>query len=39
MLEEKVKQDFDRIVPFLDEKTTRLYVANVALRMEEAARH
>jgi hypothetical protein len=31
MEEEEIKQDFDRIAPFLDEKTTRLYVANQAL--------
>jgi hypothetical protein len=31
MVERKVKQDFDRIAPFLDEKTSRLYVANQAL--------
>ena len=31
MIDEKIKQDFDRIAPFLDEKTTRLYVANQAL--------
>jgi len=31
MVEEKIKQDFDRIAPFLDEKTSRLYVANQAL--------
>jgi hypothetical protein len=31
MVEDKIKQDFDRIAPFLDEKTTRLYVSNLAL--------
>jgi hypothetical protein len=31
MADKKIKQDFDRIAPFLDEKTTRLYVANQAL--------
>jgi len=31
MVEDKIKQDFERIAPFLDEKTTRLYVANLAL--------
>jgi hypothetical protein len=31
MVEDKIKQDFDRISPFLDENTTRLYVANLAL--------
>jgi len=31
MVEHKIKQDFDRIAPFLDEKTSRLYVANLAL--------
>jgi hypothetical protein len=31
MVAEKIKQDFERIAPFLDEKTTRLYVANLAL--------
>ena len=30
---EKIKEDFDRISPFLDEKTTRLYVANQALSL------
>jgi len=27
----KIKEDFDRIAPFLDEKTTRVYIANQAL--------
>ena len=31
MLAEKIKEDFKRISPFLDEKTTRLYVSNQAL--------
>ena len=31
MVEEKIKQDFDRMAPFLDEKTRRLYAANQAL--------
>ena len=31
MSEEKIKEDFARISPFLDEKTTRLYLSNVAL--------
>jgi hypothetical protein len=31
MKAEKIKQDFSRISPFLDEKSTRLYVANLAL--------
>jgi len=31
MTAEKIKEDFARISPFLDEKTTRLYVANMAL--------
>ena len=31
MVDEKIKQDFARIAPFLDEKTTRLYAANQAL--------
>jgi len=31
MTEEKIKQDFARIASFLDEKTTRLYVSNLAL--------
>jgi hypothetical protein len=30
---EKIKQDFSRISPFLDEKTTRLYVSNLALSL------
>ena len=30
---EKIKQDFERISPFLDEKTTRLYVSNLALSL------
>jgi len=33
MTEEKIKQDFTRILPFLDEKTTRLFVANMALSL------
>ena len=31
MVEEKIKQEYDRIARFLDEKTSRLYVANQAL--------
>jgi biotin operon repressor len=31
MVDKKIQQDFNRIFPFLDEKTTRLYVANQAL--------
>jgi hypothetical protein len=31
MSEEKIQQDFARISPFLDERTTRLYLANLAL--------
>lgn len=30
---EKIKHDFARIAPYLDEKTTRLYVANMALSL------
>jgi hypothetical protein len=30
---EKITQDFARISPFLDEKTTRLYIANLALSL------
>jgi len=33
MSEEKIQQDFARIKPFLDEKTIRLYVANLALSL------
>ena len=33
MDEEKIKQDFARISPFLDERTTRLYVANQVLSL------
>jgi len=33
MSEEKIQQDFDRISPFLDERTTRLYMANLALSL------
>jgi hypothetical protein len=29
----KIKEDFTRISPFLDEKTTRLYVSNLALSL------
>jgi hypothetical protein len=29
----KIRQDFDRISPFLDEKSKRLYIANVALSL------
>jgi biotin operon repressor len=29
----KIKQDFDRISPFLDEKSKRLYMANLALSL------
>ena len=38
MTEEKIKQDFARIAPFLDEKTTRLYVSNVALSIGRGGR-
>jgi len=31
MTEEKIKQDFSLLLPFLDERTTRLYVATLAL--------
>ena len=33
MTAEQIKEDFARISPFLDEKTTRLYVSNIALRL------
>jgi len=33
MDEEKIKQDFARISPFLDERNTRLYVANQSLSL------
>jgi hypothetical protein len=33
MDEEKIRQDFARISPFLDEKVTRLYIANQALSL------
>jgi biotin operon repressor len=33
MTAEKIKEDFARISPFLDEKTTRLYVSNLALSL------
>lgn len=35
---EKIKQDFARISSFLDEKTTRLYVANLALSLGRGGR-
>ena len=33
MSEEKIQQDFARISPFLDERTKRLYIANLALSL------
>ena len=38
MTAEKIKEDFARISPFLDEKTTRLYVSNMALRLGRGGR-
>ena len=38
MTEEKIKEDFARISPFLDEKTSRLYVSNVALSLGRGGR-
>ena len=38
MTEENIKQDFARIAPFLDEKTTRLYVSNLALSLGKGGR-
>jgi biotin operon repressor len=38
MTEEEIKQDFARISPFLDEKTRRLYVSNMALSMGRGGR-
>jgi hypothetical protein len=38
MTSEKIQQDFARITPFLDEKTTRLYVANLALSLGRGGR-
>jgi hypothetical protein len=35
---EKIQQDFKRISPFLDEKTTRLYAANQALSIGRGGR-
>lgn len=35
---EKIRQDFARISPFLDEKSTRLYVANLALSFGRGGR-
>ena len=38
MTVEQIKEDFARISPFLDEKTTRLYVSNMALRIGRGGR-
>ena len=38
MTAEKIKEDFARISPFLDEKTTRLYVSNIALCLGRGGR-
>ena len=38
MTAEQIKEDFSRISPFLDEKTTRLYVSNMALRLGRGGR-
>ena len=38
MTAEEIRQDFSRISPYLDEKTTRLYVSNMALRMGRGGR-
>ena len=34
----QIKEDFSRISPFLDERTTRLYVSNMALRLGRGGR-
>jgi len=38
MTEEKIKEDFARISPFLDEKTSRLYASNLALSLGRGGR-
>jgi biotin operon repressor len=38
MTAEQIKEDFSRISPFLDEKTTRLYVSNMALGLGRGGR-
>jgi len=38
MTTEQIKEDFSRISSFLDEKTTRLYVSNLALRLGRGGR-
>ena len=38
MTVEQIKEDFSRISPFLDEKTTRLYVSNMVLGMGRGGR-
>ena len=38
MTVEQIKEDFSRISPFLDEKATRLYVSNMALRLGRGGR-
>ena len=38
MTVEQIKEDFSRISPFLDEKSTRLYVSNMALRLGRGGR-
>ena len=38
MTAQQIKEDFSRISPFLDEKTTRLYVSNMALRLGRGGR-
>jgi hypothetical protein len=32
-IEEEIKASYERIAPFLDERTKRLYIANEALRI------
>ena len=34
----QIKEDFSRISPFLDERTTRLYVSNMALGLGRGGR-
>jgi len=38
MTAEEIRQDFSRISPYLDEKTTRLYIANMALGLGRGGR-
>ena len=38
MTSAQIQEDFSRISPFLDEKTTRLYVSNMALRLGRGGR-